>query len=720
MVFLISLGLYACGSRRQWYHEVYSPLAEVDPSKHPLNKATIEEGETLEHTMMQRYFKMSTMLCLLYVLFAFPVLLPLYSANVYAGFDSIEPAPAPPPMPPPPLPPQLPGDPFVPNAPSAPPFEGIGPFSGVATLSLGHLPAGSPRMWASSLAMFILTCIFLILTRREMQEYVVRRTKWLSGMRPHVYTARLTTFNHTPAPLGAGGGHVLRPTAAHMKEALLPFFGADLVEVLAVPRHPFWPGPLKKGLAAGEGAAGKTGGKAIKPGMVTTAYNEFKMLALGEDSETSYLLFFRTRAARFLAISSRTVLTNANVAGHILSARAKPAVQPQDYSWASLSTPRWMIVLAYIGTILFFIFWNVPIAFIQSFASLESIGQLLADIGLGGVKDWLFGLNSTATAMLQSYFPSILLAVAVAAAYSLIPLFSSLQGWESKTEMNLSTQRKFIYFNFLVIILGSIILGSLIETTDKIINGGTCVLFSLLGSAIPEQADFWYNYLLQDALFLIPVFDLLQLVPAIVFILCAFVCSCCKCGKCGPKGSLTMMILRACQPLAYFKLYGRTSIILTATFFFAAISPLILCITIPWTILLCRVWNHNHKRVVKHPLGLGYDTGGVFWALAMKQLNFSLMVSQLVLAAVHALNQAFASAVCLLLLIWCTWFRYSRLVSYYGPLAEELPLDECHKLDAVGLADQTFLDDTVAAYAATFYGAPKPGAQEKEVPGDRT
>lgn len=723
VVFCIALALYSCGSRRKYYHEVYSPLAEVDGKKHPLNKPTTTDDETLEHTMMQRFFKMNTMLLLLFALFAGPILLPLYAANVYGGFDDIDPAPPPPPMyppSPPPLPPQAPGDAFVPDAPSMPPFDGIAPFSGIATLSLGHLPPGSPRLWASSLGMFILTCIFLILTRRELEAFVALRTKWLSAMRPQLYAARLVTFQHTPAPLGAGGGHAERPTGAEMKEALQPLFGADLAEVLAVPRHPFWPGPLKKGLAAGEKAGFKLGGAAAKPGMAATVYSEFKMLALGEDSETSYLLFFRTRAARFSALTSRTVLTNASVAGHTLSARAKPVVPPQDCAWASLSTPRWMIVLSYIGTILFFAFWNVPIAFIQSFASLESIGKLLADIGLGGVKDWLFDLNPTATAMLQSYFPSILLAVAVVAAYQLIPLFSSLQGWDSKTAIGLSTMRKFFYFNFLVIILGSIILGSLIETTDKIINGGACVIFSLLGSAVPEQADFWYNYLLQDALFLIPVMDLLQLVPAAIFVFCAFFCSCCRCGKCkgkcGPTGTLTIMLVRSCQPLKYFKLYGRCSIILTATFFFAAISPLIVCITIPWTVLLCRVWDHNHKRVVRHNLGVGYDTGGAYWALAMQQLNFSLMVSQLVLTAVHVLNQSYGSAGCLLLLIWCTWFRYGRLVRYYAPLAEELPLEECRKLDAAGEADQAFLDDAAAAYSATFYGAPKPGAKEKVEP----
>eukprot|EP00967_Tisochrysis_lutea_P149592 scaffold287848_cov33-Tisochrysis_lutea.AAC.1 len=723
VVFAIVLALYACFSRSQWLHLVYSPLADVDPRKHPLIKAPvtdIDPNETLEHTMMQRFFKMNTLMLSLFALFALPVLLPLYAVNVYDGMDISFAPPPPPSYPPspPPYPPQLPGDPMIAEAPSMPPFDGIPPFSGIAALSIGHLPPGSPRFWASSLAMFIFTVIFLAVTRREMEVFISLRLKWLSHFRPQTYAARLVTYLHSPAPLGAGGGDAARPSSEEMMEALKPIFGDALVECLTVPRHPFWPGAIKKGLSVSDKATSGASGKA---GAGKVAYDEFKMVALGEDVETSYILLFRTRAARFAAISSRTILTNATVGKHVITARAKPAVAPEDYAWKSLSTPRWIIVGAYIGTILFFVFWNVPIALIQSFASLESISKLMANIGLGSVRDWLFGLNSTATAILEGFFPTILLAVAVAVAYMIIPILSGMQGWESKTAIALSTQRKFFYFNFLVIILASCILGSLIETTDKILNGGTCVIFALLGNSIPSQADFWLNYLLQDALFLVPVIDILQLVPAAIFFFCAGCCACCKCGrckgKCGPTGSLTLMLVKSCQGLKYFKLYGRLSIILTATLFFAAISPLILVIAIPWSIILARVWDHNHKRINRYALGVGFDTGGAYWALAMQQLCSSLMVSQLVLVAVHALNQSYGTAGCLLLLLFCTWFRFARMTSYYAPMAEELPLEECAKLDATTPADDTKLAEVSAAYQATFYGASK---EDKEADAVKT
>jgi len=337
----------------------------------------------------------------------------------------------------------------------------------------------------------------------------------------------------------------------------------------------------------------------------------------------------------------------------------------------------------------------------------------MGSIGLGRVADWVLGLSSTATAMLENYLPSAILAVLVILAYSILPLFSKLQSRESNTATGLSTMRKFWLFNYLVIILASCIAGSLVETTDKILDGGTCAIFSLLGESIPAQAGFWVNYMMQELLFLVPVMDMLQLVPAFLFFVGAFCCGCCGCckfsrgGKWGRTGKIFRFIVATMQKIKYFKNYGRASIILSATFLFCCISPLILCISIPWTIIVARVWDHNDTRVRVHPLGKGFDTGGAYWALAIRQLTYSLLLSQLVLAAVHVLSQSYATGVCLLVLMFATWFRFARMAAYYGALAAELPLDVCARIDAEETPDDAFLANVAEGYAATFYGVVK-------------
>jgi len=376
VVFTVACLCYACFSRSRWLKPVYAPLVSDDAKPHPLlQKEVIPFGDdetTLEHTMMQRFLKMNTRLLLLFALFAFPVLLPTYSINVYAGMD-IDLAPPPPPnMPPspPPQPPMLPGSLYIEPVYNDT-YGGVSPLSGFKTLSLGHLPPGSPRYWASSTAMFILTILFLALTRTEFEEFVKLRIQWLSAKKPQMYAARLITSQHTPAPLGAGGGFAARPTGEAMLAHLKPLFGDGLADCLAVPRHPFWPGLVSKGLGAVEKGANKTSSATDKVNAgvagdtAKTAMSEFKIMALGEDTETSYILLFRTRAARFTAVNSPSLLTNATIGDCTLSAHAKAAAAAEDYSWDSLSTPRWIVVLAWIGTILFFAFWNIPIAVAQ-------------------------------------------------------------------------------------------------------------------------------------------------------------------------------------------------------------------------------------------------------------------------------------------------------------------------------------------------------------------
>jgi len=666
-----------------------------------------------------KHWSMIFYIFLQFSVYAFIVLLPLFGANVYLD-SNIDPAPPPPPYYPPnapPLPPQAPDGAFVAHSPSMPPFGGVGPLSGIATLSLSHLPPGSPRFWASSLGMFILTLIFLILARREFEVFIQLRLNWLSEPRPQLYAARLITYKHRPAPLGAGGGAAPRPSGEDMASALKPLFGEGLARCLAVPRHPFWPGLVSKGLAQLDKAGGhivlaSAGGDHLEADPVREAANkglweELKMLALGEDFESSYILLFRTRSARFAAMNSNTVLTNAKVGGTILSAKVVPAAAPHDCDWGALSTPRWIIVLAWIGIILFFGFWNVPVALAQSIASVASISRLMSDIGLGAVSEWLLGLSPSATSIIEGYLPSLVLAGLVILAYEIMPVLSRLQAPDSGTSAGLSTQRKFWLFNYLIIILASCIVGSLIETADKVLDGGTCVIFSLLGRSIPEQGSFWLNYILQDMLFLIPVMDMLMLSPAACFIFCGVICGCCCNSMCGMNGWFTQYIVKACQKLRYYKFYGRSSIVISATFLFCCIQPLILTITLPWTIFISRVWAHNHKRVLFHPLEVGFDPGGHYWLLAMRQLSYSVLLAQLALAAVHAMNQSYGNATLLLLLMWCTWFRFGRMIAYYSSQSLELPLEECARLDAEAPADDEFLSDAAKRYQANFFGAAK-------------
>jgi hypothetical protein len=65
-------------------------------------------------------------------------------------------------------------------------------------------------------------------------------------------------------------------------------------------------------------------------------------------------------------------------------------------------------------------------------------------------------------------------------------------------------------FNFFLVLLASCIAGSLYATVADILKSGWCALIVILGRTLPEQSSFFLNYLLQDALLITPLVDLLQ------------------------------------------------------------------------------------------------------------------------------------------------------------------------------------------------------------------
>jgi hypothetical protein len=65
-------------------------------------------------------------------------------------------------------------------------------------------------------------------------------------------------------------------------------------------------------------------------------------------------------------------------------------------------------------------------------------------------------------------------------------------------------------FNFFMVLLASCIAGSLYSTVADILKSGWCALIVILGRTLPGQSPFFLNYLLQDALLITPLLDLLQ------------------------------------------------------------------------------------------------------------------------------------------------------------------------------------------------------------------
>jgi len=154
---------------------------------------------------------------------------------------------------------------------------------------------------------------------------------------------------------------------------------------------------------------------------------------VGEATETSFIVLFRSRGARFGAIHAPALFTDCDIGGASLSAYARPAPAPEDALWSSLVTPRPVVVCAWSGTLLLFALWNVPVALVQSLASLDSITKMLQEAHLKGAAGMIHNLSPATRATLEGWMPVLVLTVLqMLTLYSgLLPALSRLQRRES-------------------------------------------------------------------------------------------------------------------------------------------------------------------------------------------------------------------------------------------------------------------------------------------------
>ncbi|EOD15934.1 hypothetical protein EMIHUDRAFT_210867 [Emiliania huxleyi CCMP1516] len=609
---------------------VFAPRVPLEqgPPPHPLHISRglsgPHEGEQLEATMLRRFLIMNLTLFCVFAATAMPALILTYSIDPYAGLDiPFAPPPPPPqnPFPPPALggaaPPAPPGKP--PLSPVVPWLSGA-PISGIQSFSLAHLPPGSPRFWAPAACMLLLTSVFLILARREAEVYARLRYDWLAAPRPHLHAARLVTSH------SLNGAVAPAVTAEDVYALLKPMFGADLHEVIKVPREVNQWRLSALGL---QPPSLQAGGGADVPLLTQSGRSSWSMAAVWS------LVVDLAHEMRLLATGEPREAAPARGEGLPEPCRSRRVGEATETSFISL-------------------------------ASLDSITKMLQEAHLKGAAGMIHNLSPATRATLEGWMPVLVLTVLqMLTLYSgLLPALSRLQRRESAA----AGAREGV-----LVLLGSCVVGSLFETAKLILSGGYCTLLALLGRSV------------------LP----LSVVGAA--------------RLCGARGkALSGKALSALQRLYYPSIYARALMVLSAAFLFATIAPLITLVTIAWLYAVSRAWSFNVRRVYLHDLGADFDSGGAYWPVAMRLETFALLTAQLVLVAIHVLNSCWYSGTVLFGLMIATMVRASRLQRHYSPLASELPLERCIKVDASMAGDtspgaQAYQLDWILAEASRAY-----------------
>ncbi|ANM61022.1 ERD (early-responsive to dehydration stress) family protein [Arabidopsis thaliana] len=156
--------------------------------------------------------------------------------------------------------------------------------------------------------------------------------------------------------------------------------------------------------------------------------------------------------------------------------------------YVSLTVRRFVMHIAFFFLTFFFI---IPIAFVQSLASIEGIEKsapFLSPI----VK------NKLMKSLIQGFLPGIVLKLFLIFLPTILMIMSKFEGFISISSLERRAAFRYYIFNLVNVFLGSVITGSAFEQLDSFLKQSANDIPRTVGVAIPIKATFFITYIMVD------------------------------------------------------------------------------------------------------------------------------------------------------------------------------------------------------------------------------
>ena len=174
-----------------------------------------------------------------------------------------------------------------------------------------------------------------------------------------------------------------------------------------------------------------------------------------------------------------------------LPSRAQPAPHPSDVYWPSLRRPQLTAALveaaAWAGLVVLFLFWLPLVSAVQTLVSLQKLEDIFDTLGLDALAAGLQGMGHPTRALIEGGCLLSLLGLQSTLLYSgLLRAASKMMGHVSSSTLDTATLDKMWLYNFVVVLLGSCIVGSLFSTLNDYLRDGLCPAINALGGSVPS------------------------------------------------------------------------------------------------------------------------------------------------------------------------------------------------------------------------------------------
>ncbi|GAA0164719.1 hypothetical protein LIER_20285 [Lithospermum erythrorhizon] len=340
------------------------------------------------------------------------------------------------------------------------------------------------------------------------------------------------------------------------------------------------------------------------------------------------------------------------------------APEPRDVHWNNLAVPYVGLTVSKLvmAVALFFLtfFFMIPIAFVQSLASIEGIQQVLPF--LEPVIE-----NEAVKALIQGFLPGIALKIFLILLPSVLMTMSKAEGFTSLSSLDRRSAGKYYLFLLVNVFFGSIITGAAFEQLHSFLNKAPTEIPKTVGVAIPMKASFFITYIMVDGWAGVAA-EILRLYPLAIFHLKnTFLV---KTDQ-DREQAMDPGSMKFSQSEPQIQLYFLLGLV------YAAVTPVLLPFIIIFFGFSYLVYRHQIINVYDQK----YESGATFWPDVHRRIIIGLIISQLLLMGLLSTKGAARSTPLLLVLpvltIWFHRFCKGRFESAFVAF----PLQNARKKD---------------------------------------
>ncbi|KAJ0018241.1 hypothetical protein Pint_09804 [Pistacia integerrima] len=351
------------------------------------------------------------------------------------------------------------------------------------------------------------------------------------------------------------------------------------------------------------------------------------------------------------------------------------APEPRDVYWKNLAIPYVSLRIRrlIIGVAFFFLtlFFMIPIAFVQSLASVEGIEK---------AAPFLKPLVETKfiKSVIQGFLPGIVLKLFLIFLQMILMIMSKYEGFVSLSSLERRSASRYYIFKLVNVFLGSIISGTAFEQLNSFIKQSANEIPKTVGVAIPIKATFFITYVMVDGWAGIAL-EILRLQPLIIYHLKSFFLGETETDKEEAMDPGSIGFNTAEPRIQFYFLLGLV---------YATVTPLLLPFIIVFFALAYVVFRHQIINVYNQE----YESGAAFWPDVHKRVIAALVISQLLLMGLLSMKEAAQSTPFLIALPVLTIWFHRFCTGCYESAFVKYPLQEAMMKDALERAREPNLN----------------------------